>query len=222
MADKMDRGNGDCRQISAVLFFGGLWGFTEATLGFLLHLLPRMTGIPPMAGLVLFPIGVGFMLCAVSRTGSPSSAVLVALVAAAIKASSVVLAPVTWVFVQNPVISILLEGLVVWLAVGLFSFGVRTRWVPVQAFAAAAGWRGLFVLAHIFLGLRWGLMQRGGGAVAQFLLLDSLINAVLITLMVYAGTPRRVADRTGSWLRPVPVGLVLVGAVAAEHTLSLL
>lgn len=36
--------------IATILLFGGLWGLTEATLGFGLHLLPRIGAMPPLAG----------------------------------------------------------------------------------------------------------------------------------------------------------------------------
>lgn len=216
---KMER---DWLNLGTVLFFGSLWGLAEATLGFGLHLLPRITGVPPLAGLVLFPVGVCFMLAGVTRTGRPATAFWIALVAASIKASSVVLAPVSWVFVQNPVVSILLEGGVIWLLAGVVGFGTRSRWVPVQAFTAAAGWRVMFVLAHLVLGLQWGLMQRGVGAVVQFVVIDSIINTVLITALIYAGTPGKLTTRTVNWLRPVPIGLIVIGAVAAEHAFSLL
>ena len=118
-------------------------------------------------------------------------------------------------------VSILLEGAVVWLLVRAFQFGSASRWLPLQAFGAALGWRILFVASHIFLGLRWGLLQRGAGAVAQFLLFDSLVNAVLITLVIALGMPGAFRSRAKGWMRPFPVGAVVVVAIALEHVLSI-
>ena len=47
-----------------IVFFGALWGITEATLGFLLHFLP-----PTIAGIVMFPIAVLILVKAYKATG---------------------------------------------------------------------------------------------------------------------------------------------------------
>lgn len=210
--------------VPALLLYGGVWGFTEATIGHLLHLVPRMAAVPPLAGLVMFPVGVVFMLAAVHATGKPAAAVGVAMVAAAIKASSVVLAPVSWLFVQNPALSIMMEGLVVWAFVAAFSMHTSSCGSLVRtlslAIGAAVGWRVLFVLTHLVLGIQWGLLARGAPAVLQFVLLDSAVNGVLITVLLSARLSQRLASPSAVLMRPVPVGAILVLAVVAEYVTS--
>lgn len=207
----------DGSTLAVLLLYGGIWGFLEATVGFLLHLIPRFAPVPPLAGMVLFPVGVLFMLGAVHASGKPGAAVGVAVVAASIKASSALLAPIPWFFVQNPVFSILLEGLVVWGLVAAFAFQRHSARTFLLALTAAVSWRLLFIAVHIVFGIQWGLLSRGIPAVLQFVLLDSLVNGALITAFLSVGLPSKLSTPSAALLRPVPVGAVLVLAVAAEY-----
>lgn len=207
--------------IPALLLYGGIWGLAEATIGHLLHLIPRMAAVPPLAGLVMFPVGVVLMLAAVHATAKPAAAVGVAMIAAAIKASSVLLAPVSWLFVQNPALSILMEGLVVWAFVAAFSMHRASSGTLLPAIGAALSWRVLFVLAHLVFGIQWGLPARGVPAVLQFVLLDSVVNGVLIALLLRARLPQRLALPPAVLARGIPVAAVLALAVLAEYATSL-
>ncbi len=207
--------------LAVLLLYGGVWGLMEATVGFLLHLIPRFAPVPPLAGMVLFPVGVLFMLAAVHASGKPAAAAGVAAVAAAIKASSALLAPIPWLFVQNPVLSILLEGLVVWGLVAAFAFQRRSARSFPLAVTAAVSWRLLFIAAHVVFGIQWGLLARGVPAVLQFVLLDSLVNGVLITALLSADLPRKLHVPSSALLRPVPLGAVLALAVMAEYITSI-
>ena len=207
--------------LAVMLLYGGIWGLVEATLGFLLHLIPRFAPVPPLAGMVLFPVGVLFMLAAVQAAGKPVAAAGVAVVAAAIKASSALLAPIPWFFVQNPVFSILLEGLVVWGFVAAFAFQRYSARTFPLALGAAVSWRLLFIAVHVVFGIQWGLLARGVPAVLQFVLLDSLVNGALITALLSLSLPSKLSTPTAFLLRPLPLGAVLTLAVMAEYITSI-
>lgn len=99
--------------LTTILTLGAFWGFAEATLGFALHTLPRILPVPNLAGAVMFPIALIFMVQAIEATRRPSAALAVAAVAAAIKASSLALPMVRFAFVRSPVLAILAEGAIV-------------------------------------------------------------------------------------------------------------
>jgi hypothetical protein len=103
----MNSSNPSRNTIFAILFFGGAWGGLEATLGFLLHFLPRVTGFPRLAGFIMFPIGLLLLVAAAQATRKPASALGVAAVAAAVKLASLALPVVQWNFVRNPALAIL-------------------------------------------------------------------------------------------------------------------
>lgn len=116
---------------------GALWGLSEATLGWGMHLLHL-----PYKSLLLFPIGLFFMLYGVQATGRALTAIRIALVAALVKLSNLLMpGAFPAYYVINPAMAICLEGLAVY-AFSYFAFGHRPEkkggllplWVP------AVGW----------------------------------------------------------------------------------
>jgi len=93
------------------LFWGSLWGLAEATLGHILHLLR----IPGLAGFVMFPVGVFFMIKAYQDSRNLNMILATSIVAATIKLSNM-LFPGTIPFdVLRPAIAIICESLVVFI-----------------------------------------------------------------------------------------------------------
>jgi hypothetical protein len=164
--------------ISAVLFWGSVWGLGEATLGHLLHI----CGVPGLAGFVLFPLGLYFMMQACLVTGRRSAMMGTALVACAIKMVDFVLPGPTPLAVINPSLAILFESLVVMF---LLSAGNLLQRKPsfYRLWFISVSWRigyamAIWGIAQIFpipsfldLGLVRGF---------QFFLLESLANGLLI------------------------------------------
>lgn len=89
----------------AVLFYGGIWGVFEATVGYLLHLLPFSIG-----WLVWYPIACFFMLQVYIKTKQVKSILLIGLLSCAIKLTNLML-PVRIDRVLNPAVSILFEAI---------------------------------------------------------------------------------------------------------------
>ncbi|GEM_PF-6370986 len=96
------------REFWGILLYGSMWGFTEATLGFMLHLMHY-----PLKGPVLMSVGVFFMAAAL-RMYQPKNTILyclsIGLVASLMKVSDVFLLGFD-VMVYRPVISILVEAI---------------------------------------------------------------------------------------------------------------
>lgn len=128
---------------------GALWGLLEATVGWGMHLLHL-----PYRSLLLFPIGVAFMMTGVYRTGRSGMALEIAAVAALIKLTNL-LTPGFFplYYVVNPAIAIALEGAAVSLFCRMFvTTSKRGRAYPFgPQWLAASG----LLLAVFFLFRGW-------------------------------------------------------------------
>jgi len=103
------------KNFSAIIFWGALWGLTEATVGHMLHIMPV-----PLGWILWSPIAFYFLYKIYSVTNNKTSVLYAAGLASLIKLIDLV-APVRIDYVINPAISILLEGLVVYLALTVLS-----------------------------------------------------------------------------------------------------
>jgi hypothetical protein len=116
--------------LSAALIWGAVWGFAEATLGYLLHIV-RVPGLP---GLVMAPLAVWAMGRAYHRTGKLAAIPLAALAAAFLKLGALAVPRIDVLAVINPVRAILFESLAVLVFAAIF---VRTPDSPLHPAAAA-------------------------------------------------------------------------------------
>lgn len=123
------------RTMKTALFFGGLWGLSEATLGYILHWLPN-----GLSGSIMFPLAVYFMLNA-AKQSSDTAIPLTAIIAAAIKLLNLALPLRSAMSAVNPAVSILLESAVVLIFVRVLN-GQKT----ILKSAAMSGlWLGTFL-----------------------------------------------------------------------------
>jgi hypothetical protein len=95
--------------LPAALIWGSVWGFAEATLGYLLHIV-RVPGLP---GFVMAPVAVFALEHAYRRTERLAAIPSAALVAALLKLGAVAVPGIDVLAVINPVRAILFESLVV-------------------------------------------------------------------------------------------------------------
>ena len=98
-----------CSNLTIALFWGALWGLSEATLGQILHIVR----IPGLAGFVMFPIGIFFMLKAFQDSKNLGVIFSTAVVAATIKLSDLLLPGTYTLDVLRPAIAIITESLAV-------------------------------------------------------------------------------------------------------------
>ncbi len=232
------------RALFATVSFGALWGITEATLGYLLHLGGRFLGLPGLAGFVMFPVAVFFMYKAYGASGRPEAAIGAAAIAAMSKTASVALPAVSWLFVVNPSIAILAEGLAFALLLSLFPALFRPTnrsTLSVSAVASVGGaalgvavlWRLLFLLAVVLLPVQKGILMKGPGPLRSFVGIESVVNGMVIVAawMVSrrAAEGRSYPDRPRSpgWLkaaagRPLTAAFLLAAAPAAQMVMAAL
>jgi len=163
------------------LFWGILWGVVEATLGHMLHLIP----VPGLAGFIMFPVGMVFMIRAWSATGYPSSIILASTAAAAVKMLDAFL-PGPGIFAAvNPALAILCEGLAV---AGLFSL-VRSgqRFHLFSLLSVSLFWRMIYfglMAAAAFLTAAPNFFILGSSIIFKYFLLESFINTLILFIIL--------------------------------------
>lgn len=217
----MDNRNARSSTVALVVALGSLWGFIEATLGYGLHLLRRVTPLPGLTGYLLFPIGFFIMLAAARQSGKSTAAIGVAAVAALVKASSGFLPSVAWIFVVNPALAILAEGAIVGAGVAMFSFRRSPVAIP-QALAVSVVWRALFLGLVFVLPVQKGILMKGTQALLTFVLFDSAVNALLVGTALWAGLDVS-GYRSGlaRFAAPLAAAATFVVAVGAEIVVNL-
>jgi len=172
--------------------------------------------VPGLAGFLMFPLGLGFLLEARRASGSDAAVPLAALTAASVKAASALLPGVGWLFVGNPALAILAQGLAVYLGGSLLE-GRRGAAAFGWGAALALSWRLAFLVLVFLLPMQKGILRKGWPALAWFLAADSLANGAVIALAAYgpglSDRARRVLYRPA--LAPLAVVLGLAAQAAA-------
>ncbi len=168
---------------------GLLWGVTELTAGYLLHLLHI-----PIAGAFLMPVGVISMLSVYLRGGSKSALFLVSLIAASVKLITIFFVPATnFYLVINPVVAILLEGLIMIIPITII-FKLKSHRVPgifIAFFAAILFYKFAFISFQALLSINTGAPVLGGLNIIEnsgFLFIETLISSVIITGSLFFAT----------------------------------
>ena len=175
------------KTISIIVFFGAIWGIVEASVGYVLHFLPTF-----IAGTILFPFVSVILYKTYQKTNSSYAVLGVGVIAAFIKAVNFLL-PVTNMFkIINPMISILLEALVVMVVIRSF---VKSNWVIKTAVIAIASvtWRVLFLGYMGIQALTTGFVATQIGsldAILSFSVVSGLFAAVLsVALLLISDLP---------------------------------
>ncbi len=137
-----------------IVIWGTMWGIFEATVGYLLHLLPFS-----VSWLVWYPVACFFMANVYRKTSRVSSVLTVGILCASIKMLNLLL-PGRIDRVINPAISIVFEASAMALAIFVLNrlCGKKQKSLPIKAIAALSmntGWRLLYILYLLFLVPDW-------------------------------------------------------------------
>ncbi len=187
-----------------VLLYGGLWGMTEATLGYLLHFLPN-----GFSGMFMFPIAFYFMFNAFRMSGKQSTIFLTAIIAAAIKLSDLFVPLQTPLSAINPAVSIILESLVTFAFVKVYKENRHYAGAAVISLS----WMVILVLAQQFIFKPVeGLYLMSLPRLAGFLVLSTAVSGLIIG--TYLKTPAvftlQFNFRKLSYLQPAAVVLIAI------------
>ncbi len=163
--------------VSQIIFFGALWGITEATLGYLLHFLP-----PTVAGIIMFPIAAFILIKSYKATGSRAALIYIGFVAAGIKAVDFLLPGMIVFKTINPMISIVLEALVVAAAYPMLS-NLKAGWKLSGGIAASVGWRTGYIIYMVIQYFITGFVSSYISTpffTINFMLLNGVLSGVLL------------------------------------------
>lgn len=201
------------RMISIIIFWGAMWGIAEATVGYLLHMMPFR--VP--TGSILFPIGYIFMQKSFKETNSLKSIVYTAGIAAFIKLINLFSPGIPVIRVLNPAFCILLEGLAVGLVIKLF----KSQNEPIkyiQSLIMSLSWRiGYYIMCFaIFIPLS---MMKASSIVAidkfmEFFIINGLINSVMI--YYYSKWSSKTKKEIKINYRPIYVGSLFFVAIIIQ------
>ncbi|MFA5686991.1 MAG: hypothetical protein WCZ47_01095 [Bacilli bacterium] len=214
------------RLIATTILFGAIWGFFEATAGYLLHWLPNL-----ISGSIMFPIGAVLMFWAFQKTKRHDVIIYVGIIAAAIKAINFALplAPGGYPKIYNPMISIILQSLSIFAA----SYFFKTKPNKVSDYVINLGliyaisftWRSLFLVNYAISYAATGFLANqisSAPAILSFILLNGLIELsvlaviyIVYRLIVEFVQPKLKVKETPNWLLYVLSPLTLVIAILA-------
>jgi hypothetical protein len=168
------------KNMNIILFWGALWGITEATLGYVLHIFS--IPFPGLPGLMMFPVAFVYMHKVYESTKEPVSVMHIAVVAASIKLTDLLFGGLMTIYVVNPALSLMIEALTVTVFFQLVKNNQRNIYF-LEVFAMGWIWRAIFlgymVILSIF-SLPAGLVTSGWGIALRFWMLESFYNAILI------------------------------------------
>lgn len=160
------------------IFWGSLWGIIEATGGHLLHWLH----IPGLAGFLMFPVGIFFMVKSYFSSKRLSSVFITSLVAAHFKLFDLFLPSPSLFAVINPAAAIIFESLAVTVFLSWRSLPKLLSQIP-SLWAMSLSWRLLYGLWVTFCGFIFPIqsfLDLGTLHAVRFFILESLVNGVLI------------------------------------------
>lgn len=137
------------KSILAIVFFGAIWGIVEASVGYVLHIIPGLSIY--VSGAVLFSFASLILYKAYQTTESKSALLYVGIVAAFIKAFDFFLPFRNPFKIINPMLSIIMESLamiavVAWLTKGSTVKKISGLWM------ASVGWR---LLYFAYMGIQY-------------------------------------------------------------------
>lgn len=165
------------KRANNIIFFGALWGLTEATLGYFLHITTINIGWA-----LWMPIAVFFLSSAYKSSGKISTVICVSIIAAGIKMIDLLI-PGRIDRVLNPTASILLEGMVM----SAYYFIIQKnnifeKFKYLGILLISISWRILYLVYMLFMP-KWMIEispLASTYSLFMFILYESLTNSVII------------------------------------------
>jgi hypothetical protein len=163
-----------------ILTIGALWGIFEATVGYVLHLLPISIG-----WLIWYPAACFFLTAAYFKTRKAYAVLCVGSISAGIKLLNLLL-PGSIDRVINPSVSILLEALIMFCAICVLQkTAVRNKpaVLAVAVLMMNTGWRLLYCMYILFIVPQWMRdisVLSNSFKLMRFLLIDNLSTSAIV------------------------------------------
>ena len=170
------------KHLTAIVFYGAMWGVFEASLGYILHSFVITTNF---TGMVMFPLACYFMLKVYQQTDNVESVFLTSTIAASIKLVDLFIVAIPLDRVLHPALCILLEGAVVY-AVFKVLEGQIAKINYVQTLALCMSWRALYIIHLYFVAFLYLKLPPVSIMLKRFFLIESLGNSAVIYLFIKA------------------------------------
>lgn len=204
--------NKKLKLLTQIIFYGALWGFLEATLGYVLHWIPTL-----IAGTIMFPIAAAILLRAYNKTNSKVALLYIGMVAAAVKSVDLLLPSFSVFKTINPMVSIVLESLLVFAVVMLFtSEKVSNKIAAAQI--ASIGWRVGYVTYMVVQFALTGFVSYTIASLAnvlEFVVLSGVIGGLMASGLIYLDNSLNYKFNFKFEIKPAfAAGLLLIAAVA--------
>ena len=204
--------NKKIKLLTQIIFYGALWGFVEATLGYALHWIPTL-----IAGTIMFPIASAILLRAYNKTNSKKALLYIGMVATSIKGINLFLPSYSIFKTINPMVSIVLESLLVFAVITLFTSEKITNKVAA-AQIASIGWRVGYVLFMTTQFIFTGYVASSISSIfslLEFVVFSGVIGGLLATGVIYLDTSLKDKFNFNLDIKPAfAAGLLLIAAVA--------
>ena len=172
--------------IIAILVFGSVWGFVEATLGGFLNMI-----IFPNKGAIMSGIGVAIMGTALAIYRKPSMLPGIGIVAASFKLLNVwfLFVPISAIYIINPAMAIILESLVVSLVAAFMMNRIaKNAFAGIGAgFLAGLGSATVYVYFAVYV-MNAPLFERMGvSSVGGFIANQGVVQAAFFSIFLPLG-----------------------------------
>lgn len=165
------------KYISAIIFWGALWGLEEATLGHILHVTSFNIG-----WFLWFPLAYFFMGMVYKQTSKFNSILFTSIIAASIKLINLLLTT-NLVIIICPALSIILEGISLFAVLKIVN---RKKFMLKYKFAEIISinllWRILFLVGLLFIPT-WIMSSypfKTVSSILKLLLYEGLLNSLFI------------------------------------------
>ncbi len=208
--------NKKTKLLTQIIFYGALWGFIEATLGYALHWIPTL-----IAGTILFPIASLILIKVYNNTNSKKALIYVGMVAASIKSIDLFLPSYSVFKTINPMVSIGLESLLVFAVIILFSSKKVTNKIAA-AQIASIGWRVGYVAFMTIQFIFTGYVAYSIASLAnllEFVVLSGVIGGLFASGLIFLDSHLKSKFNFKLDIKPAFAAGLLVIAAAATFIL---
>lgn len=168
------------KQNAEVLFWGSCWGLLEVSLGYVIHRFA--VTIPGLPGFVMFPAAFWLIQKAIESSGRKDIIIKMSVIAASLKLLDFLIPGNDPIRIINPALSIVMEGAAV-----MVIMNVAEKPKILSNFSMGLIWRSIFLTYMVMISwfdLPAGLVTSGLEVALRFLILESAVNAVLMSLIL--------------------------------------
>lgn len=199
------------KYISAIVFWGALWGLEEATLGHLLHIAALNIG-----WFLWFPLAYFFMGMVYKQTGRLSSILLTSVVAAAIKFVNIFMTT-NLLIIICPALSILMEGTSLFAILKLLERKKHLLRYPLPKSAAISIlWRVLYTVGILAIpaSIMPAYPYKSMGMLLKFIIFEGIVNSLFAcTIVVIAKRISKISKRNNTYLKQLTEKIITSKAI---------